>query len=59
MATTRPSPNIPAAQAVDLINSRSIAVSPMITAPYALEDALAAFEAAGDRSRSVKVQLAF
>ena len=47
------------AQAVDLINSRSIDVSPMITATYALEDALAAFEAAGDRTRSVKVQLAF
>ena len=47
------------AQAVALINSRSIDVRPMITATYALEDALAAFEAAGDRSRSVKVQLAF
>lgn len=47
------------AQAVDLINSHSIDVGPMITATYALEDALAAFETAGDRARSVKVQLAF
>ena len=47
------------AQAVDLINSGSIDVGPMFTATYALEDALAAFETADDRTRSVNAQLAF
>ncbi|PHR91444.1 MAG: L-idonate 5-dehydrogenase [Blastopirellula sp.] len=46
-------------EAVRLINSGAIDVKPMITATYPLEDAVAAFEAAGDRSRSVKVQLSF
>lgn len=47
------------AQAVELINSGKIKVEPIITATYALDDALTAFAVAGDRSRSVKVQLAF
>lgn len=47
------------AEAVHLINSGAIDVKPIITGTYPLDDALAAFEAAGDRTRSVKVQLAF
>ena len=47
------------AEAVRLIDSRAIDVRPIITGSYPLEDALAAFEAAGDRSRSVKVHLTF
>ena len=47
------------AQAVGLINSGAIDVKPIITGTYALSDADDAFEVAGDRSRSVKVQLAF
>jgi L-idonate 5-dehydrogenase len=46
------------ALAVDLINRRRVDVRPLLTATYPIEDALAAFEAAGDRSRSMKVQLA-
>lgn len=47
------------ADAVDLINSGGINVKPIITASLPLDDALAAFELASDRSRSVKVQLQF
>ncbi|MDF1608881.1 L-idonate 5-dehydrogenase [Hoeflea sp. YIM 152468] len=47
------------AEAVDLITSTAIDVKPIITATFPLDDALQAFAAAGDRSRSVKVQLAF
>jgi L-idonate 5-dehydrogenase len=47
------------ALAVDLINRRRVDVGPLLSATYPLEDAVAAFEAAGDRSRSMKVQLAF
>ncbi len=46
-------------EAVRLIDSGAIDVKPIITGTYPLENALAAFEAAGDRSRSVKVQLSF
>jgi L-idonate 5-dehydrogenase len=46
-------------QAVALISSRRFDVGPVITASYPLADAVAAFEAAGDRARSVKVQLSF
>ena len=46
-------------EAVRLIDSGAIDVKPIITASYPLEDALAAFEIAGDRSRAVKVQLTF
>jgi L-idonate 5-dehydrogenase len=45
--------------AVELINRRRVDVSPLLTATYPLADAVAAFEAAGDRTRSMKVQLAF
>lgn len=44
--------------AVSLIDSGRIDVGPIITGRYPLDKALDAFEAAADRSRSVKVQLA-
>lgn len=47
------------AVAVDLISHRKIDVRPMITDTFPLEEALAAFKVAGDRSKAVKVQLAF
>ena len=46
-------------EAVKLINNGDINVKPIITGRYKLEDAVAAFDAAGDRSRSVKVILEF
>lgn len=45
--------------AVDLINKRRVDLKPLLTDVLPLEDAVQAFEAAGDRSRSMKVQLAF
>lgn len=45
-------------QAAALIDSGRIDVGPIITGRYPLDDALAAFEAASDRTRSVKVQIA-
>jgi L-idonate 5-dehydrogenase len=47
------------AESVRLIDHGTIDVRPIITGTYPLEDALTAFAAAGDRSRSVKVQLTF
>ncbi|MFA3916643.1 L-idonate 5-dehydrogenase [Ruegeria hyattellae] len=47
------------AQAVEAITSGRIDPRPIITGRYPLEDAAAAFEAASDRSRSVKVHLQF
>ena len=47
------------ALAVDLINRRRVDLAPLLTGTYPLDDAVAAFEAAGDRSRSMKVQIAF
>lgn len=47
------------ALAVDLINRRRVDLSPLLTGSYPLQDAHAAFEAAGDRSRSMKVQIVF
>lgn len=47
------------ALAVDLINRRRVDVKPLLTGVFDLDDAVAAFEAAGDRSRSMKVQIAF
>ena len=47
------------AQAVRLISAREIDVRPIITGRYPLEDAVAAFNIAGDRSQSVKVHLSF
>jgi L-idonate 5-dehydrogenase len=34
-------------------------LKPLLTGIYGIDDAIAAFEAAGDRSRSMKVQLSF
>lgn len=45
--------------AVDLINKGRVDLKPLLTGVYPLEDAVQAFEAAGDRSRSMKVQIAF
>ncbi|BCH35191.1 L-idonate 5-dehydrogenase [Mesorhizobium sp. L-8-10] len=45
--------------AVDLINRRRVDVRPLLTGVFPLEEAVAAFDAAGDRSRSMKVQIAF
>jgi len=45
--------------AVDLINQRRIDMAPLLTGIFGLDDALQAFEIAGDRSRSMKVQLSF
>jgi L-idonate 5-dehydrogenase len=45
--------------AVDLINRRRVDLSPLLSGVYSFEDAVAAFEAAGDRSKSMKIQLAF
>ena len=47
------------ALAVDLINRRRVDLKPLLSGTYPLEEAVPAFEAAGDRSRSMKVQLAF
>lgn len=47
------------AEAVAAISTRRIDVGPIVTAAFPLEEARAAFEAAGDRSRAVKVHLAF
>ncbi|MDO9416110.1 L-idonate 5-dehydrogenase [Pararhizobium sp.] len=47
------------ALAVDLINRRRVDVTQLLTSIFDLKDAVAAFEAAGDRSRSMKVQLSF
>lgn len=46
-------------EAVTLISSGSIDVMPIVTDTFALEDVHEALKAATDRSRSVKVQLAF
>jgi L-idonate 5-dehydrogenase len=45
--------------AVDLINAGRVDLKPLLTGIYGIDDAIAAFEAAGDRSRSMKVQLSF
>jgi L-idonate 5-dehydrogenase len=45
--------------AVDLINKRSVDVTPLLTGIYGIDEATSAFEIAGDRSRSMKVQLSF
>jgi L-idonate 5-dehydrogenase len=47
------------ALAVDLINRRRVDLKPLLTGIYPFEDAVHAFELAGDRTRSMKVQLAF
>jgi L-idonate 5-dehydrogenase len=45
--------------AVDMIGGGRIDVSPLLSATLPAADAVAAFELAGDKSRSMKVQLAF
>ncbi len=47
------------AEAVRLIDSGEIDVRPIITSSFPLEEATAAFDTAGDRQHSVKVQLTF
>lgn len=47
------------ALAVSLINRRTIDTRPLLTGVYCLDEATKAFELAGDRTRSMKVQLAF
>lgn len=47
------------ALAVDLINRRRVDVKPLLTGVYPLDQAVAAFEIAGDRNKSMKVQIAF
>ncbi|MBC7801454.1 MAG: L-idonate 5-dehydrogenase [Gemmatimonadaceae bacterium] len=47
------------AQAADAIASRRIDVSPLLTEVLPMARAVEAFELAGDRSRAMKVQLAF
>jgi L-idonate 5-dehydrogenase len=47
------------AVAVDLINTARVDLKPLLTDIFPIEDAVAAFEAANDRSRSMKVQIAF
>jgi L-idonate 5-dehydrogenase len=45
--------------AVDLINRRAVEVKPLLTGCYGLDEVQTAFDLAGDRSRSMKVQLSF
>jgi L-idonate 5-dehydrogenase len=45
--------------AVDLINRRRVDVRPLLSATFPIIDAVAAFELASDRQRSMKVQLEF
>jgi L-idonate 5-dehydrogenase len=47
------------ALAVELIGTRRIDVRPLLTASFPVERAVEAFELASDRSRAMKVQLAF
>lgn len=47
------------ALAVQLIDQGRVDLKPMLTGSYGLEDIQQAFEAAGDRRRSMKVQIAF
>jgi L-idonate 5-dehydrogenase len=47
------------ALAVDLINAGRVDLKPLMSGIYPIEEAVAAFDAAGDRSRSMKVQLSF
>ena len=45
--------------AVDLINARRADLKPLLTGVFPLNEAVTAFETAGDRNRSMKVQLSF
>ena len=45
--------------AVDLINQNRVNFASLLTEIYPIDDAVQAFQAAGDRSRAMKVQLSF
>ena len=45
--------------AVDLINRRRVDLTPLLTEVLPVEDAVKAFDLASDRSRAMKVQIAF
>lgn len=47
------------AWAVALIGARRIPLAPLLTATFPVDDAVAAFESAGDRRTAMKVQIAF
>lgn len=47
------------ARAVAMISEGRLDVRPIVIALYPIEDAIAAFEGAGDRSNAVKVQIGF
>lgn len=47
------------AWAVELIGKRRMPLAPLLSAVYPMEDAVAAFEFASDRTKSMKVQLSF
>ena len=57
--TSRRLPWIVFALAVAMMRDGRIDVKPLISHTFALDDAVDAFEMAGDRSRAMKVQLAF
>jgi L-idonate 5-dehydrogenase len=45
--------------AVDLINSKRVDLTPLLTATFPVDKAVEAFEFAGDRAKAMKVQLSF
>jgi L-idonate 5-dehydrogenase len=45
--------------AVDLISSRRVDMRPLLTATYSVDQAIEAFQFAGDKARAMKVQLSF
>ena len=45
------------ALAVALINARRVDLGPLLTATFSIDEAVQAFELAGDRKQSMKVQL--
>ena len=47
------------ALAAELIGSRRLDLRPLLTRTYAAEEAVTAFEAAGDRRTAMKIHLAF
>ncbi len=44
---------------VDLINNRRVDLKPLLIGVFSIDDAVIAFEAAGVRSKSMKIQFAF
>ncbi|AHG48372.1 phosphoesterase (plasmid) [Rhizobium leguminosarum bv. trifolii CB782] len=47
------------ALAVELINARRVDLKPLLTGVFGIDEAVAAFELASDRNKSMKVQIAF